>query len=177
MKNKHIAIQPTQIENRIYLIRGHKIMLDIDLAELYGVETRALIQATKRNIGRFPNDFMFQLTVTEWEVLRSQIVTSKKGRGGRRYLPYVFTEHGAIMLASALNSERAVETSIFVVRAFVHMREMISVNKVFAQKLSELERRVGTHDEEIKALIAAIRQLMQPPQTGKKKIGFNHQSQ
>lgn len=147
-------------------------MLDSDLAELYGVETRVLSQAVKRNPDRFPEDFMFRLTADEYESLRSQIATSKKGRGGRRYLPRVFTEHGTIMLASVLNSEQAIEASIFVVRAFVRLREILSVHKEFARKLAELERRIGGHDDDIKALVSAIRRLSQPPRQKRKKIGF-----
>ncbi len=147
-------------------------MLDSDLAELYGVETRVLVQATKRNIERFPADFMFRLTVAEHDSLRSQVVTSKKGRGGRRYPPYAFTEHGAVMLASVLNSQRAIEASIFVVRAFVKMRGILSVHKEFARKLLELERRVAGHDEDIKTLIKAIKQLIHPSVKPKKQIGF-----
>ena len=147
-------------------------MLDSDLAELYGVETKVLIQAMKRNIDRFPVDFMFQLTKDENAILRSQFVTSSAGHGGRRYPPYAFTEHGTIMLASILNSQRAIEASIFVVRAFVKMREILSVHKEFARKLSELERRITGHDEDIKTLIRAIKQLIQPSIKPKKQIGF-----
>jgi phage regulator Rha-like protein len=125
----------TAVANKIYLVRDQRVMLDSDLAEIYGVQTKALIQAMKRNKNRFPRDFMFQLTAKEWKSLRSQIVTSKMGRGGRRYSPYVFTEHGAVMLASVLNSDRAIEASIFVVRAFVRMREMLAVHKQFSRKL------------------------------------------
>jgi hypothetical protein len=168
-----------QIESRIFIIRGQKAMLDADLAELYGVETKAFNQAIKRNMERFPEDFMFQITSEESADLRSQFVTSNNsavspaGRGGRRYLPYVFTEHGAIMAASVLNSPRAIEISVHVVRAFVHLRELVSGNKELAQKLNLLERKVGAHDKAIAELIHAIRQLMSPS-TGEKKrsIGF-----
>ena len=147
-------------------------MLDSDLAELYDVPTRRLNEQVKRNIERFPDDFMFQLTTDEFESLRSQIATSKSGRGGRRYLPNVFTEHGAIMLASVLNSERAIEASIFVVRAFVRFREMILVHKELASKIMELERKVAGHDKDIHNLLTAIRQLMMPPEKSKRQIGF-----
>ena len=168
---KTVAVIPS-IESRIHNIRGQNVMLDNDLATLYGVETKMLVRATKRNIDRFPGDFMFRLSSKEFENLRCQIGTSKKGRGGRRYLPYVFTEHGAVMLASVLNSSRAIETSIFVVRAFVKMREILSVHKEFARKLLELERQVAGHGEDIGALIEAIKELIEPPPKSKKQIGF-----
>jgi len=160
------------IENKIYLLRGHKVMLDRDLAELYGVETRALIQAVKRNPARFPSDFMFQLTNQEVIGLRSQFVISKMARGGRRYMPYVFTEQGVAMLSSVLNSERAVQVNIAIMRVFVKLRELISTNKELAHKLGLLERKIERHDEEIKAIFSAIRQLMTPPEKPKRKIGF-----
>ena len=162
----------SQIENKIYQIRNQRVMLDNDLAELYGVETRVLNQAVKRNINRFPEDFMFQLTKAEWESLRSQIVTSKNGRGGRRYYPRVFTEHGAIMLASVLNSERAVATSIFVVRAFIKLREQLSLTDKLSRRIIEMEKKVTRHDKEIIALFTALKQLITPPVKPKKKIGF-----
>lgn len=159
------------IAQRILLVRGNKVMLDVDLAALYGVETRVLVQAVKRNIRRFPGDFMFQLNNDEWAILRSQIVTSK-GRGGRRYAPYAFTEHGALMLASVLNSDRAVEIGILVVRAFVRLRELLASNKELANRLEDMERRLTTHDQAITGLIDAVRQLMAPPVQKKRPIGF-----
>jgi len=173
MTAKSTKLTVSEIGRRIHNIRGHRVMLDSDLAELYGVETKALTRAMKRNAGRFPEDFVFQLDKEEYANLRYQIGASKKW-GGRRYMPYVFTEHGAIMLASVLNSERAIETSIFVVRAFVRMREILTVHKELARKVSELERRVTGHDEDIKTLVAAIRQLMQPPSPKKRRIGYKH---
>lgn len=193
-----------QIESRIFVIRGQKVMLDADLAELYGVETKVLNQAVKRNLDRFPDDFMFQLSTEEFanlkskigiSSLRSQIVTSNipSGRGGRRHLPYVFTEHGALMLGNVLKSARAVEVSLMVVRAFVHLRELASTHKELwikqlairlgckrpqpsrwlSQKLNQLERKVGAHDRAIAELINAIRQLMTPLDPKKKRpIGF-----
>ncbi|MBI5406344.1 MAG: ORF6N domain-containing protein [Nitrospirae bacterium] len=160
------------VERKIYLIRGHKVMLDSDLAELYEVRTKALIQAVKRNIGRFPLDFMFQLNNQEVITLRSQFVTSKSGKGGRRYIPYVFTEQGVAMLSSVLNSERAILVNIAIVRAFVKLREMLSTHKELAHKLKQLENKIEKHDEEIKVIFDAIRQLMIPPEPTKKKIGF-----
>ena len=168
------AIVPVgRIEQRILMIRGERVMLDADLAALYGVETKILVKAVKRNLSRFPPDFLFQLSKEEFARLRFQIGTSKKGRGGRRYRPYAFTEHGAIMAASVLNSERAVKVSVYVVRAFVKLREMLSAHKQLARKLAELERRLEGHDEQIASLVAAIRELMAPPPaSGRKRIGF-----
>src|SRR5246127_3279520 len=160
------------VESRILLLRNQKVILDNDLAELYGVPVRRLNEQVKRNRERFPADFMFQLNLEERESLRSQIATSKPGRGGRRYAPYAFTEHGAIMAATVLNSERAVEMSVFVVRAFVRLREMLSTNQQLAGKIDELEQRLDTHDASIQELIEAIRELMAPePATGR-RIGF-----
>ncbi len=169
--NKSASLAPEEIAQRIYLVRGSKVMLDADLASLYGVETRILVQAVKRNAQRFPSDFMFQLTDHEWTVLRSQFVTSK-GRGGRRYAPYVFTEHGALMLSSVLNSATAADVGILVVRTFVQLREMLSTHKELANKLEALERKVGSHDQAITGLIEAIRQLMSTPTQSKHPIGF-----
>ncbi len=163
------------IEKKIYLIRSRKVMLDSDLAELYMVETRTLIQAVKRNINRFPSDFMFQLDYQEVASLRSQIVISKTGRGGRRYQPYVFTEQGVAMLSSVLNSERAIEVNIAIMRAFVKLREMLSTNKELAHKFAQLERKIEKHDDEIKLIFDAIRQLMAPPETKKRKIGYRRE--
>lgn len=163
-----------QIESRIFLIRGQKVMLDADLGELYGVEIRALNQAVKRNAERFPPDFMFQLTSEEFDPLRSQNVILKGGRGQhRKYMPYAFTEHGALMLGNVLKSERAVDVSLMVVRAFVRLRELVSTHKELSQKLSQLERKVGAHDKAIAEIIGAIRELMSPSATEKKRpIGF-----
>ena len=161
------------VESRILVLRDHKVILDTDLAELYGVSVKRLNEQVKRNEERFPADFMFQLTLTEHEALRSQFATSHMGRGGRRYPPYAFTEHGAIMAATVLNSERAVEMSVFVVRAFVRLREMLVNNRELATKIEELELRLDTHDTSIQDLIEAIKELMAPePATGR-KIGFN----
>lgn len=160
------------VAQHILLLRGQKVMLDADLAELFGVPTRVFNQAFKRNLERFPADFMFQLTENEYESLRSQIVTSNTGRGGRRYLPYAFTEHGAIMAATILNSPAAIEMSVFIVRAFIQLREMLSANAELSAKLLELERKVSSHDQAIARLIDAIRQLMQPAAGQSRPIGF-----
>jgi hypothetical protein len=165
------ALVPS-IENRIFLVRGQKVLIDYDLAALYAVEVRALNQAVKRNKKRFPSDFIFRLTVKENEELKSQTVTSKNSRGGRRHLPYAFTEHGAIMAASVLNSPRAVEMSVFVVRAFVRLRETLASHKALAAKFAELEQRLETHDKAIEEIIDAIRALMTPPEKPVRRIGF-----
>jgi hypothetical protein len=161
-----------QIEHRILLIRGHKVMLDEHLAELYGVKTKILNQAVKRNRKRFPGDFMFQLSFHEVRDLRSQFVTSNEGRGGRRHLPYAFTEQGVAMLSTVLNSEHAVQMNIEIMRAFVRLRQILSTNKALAEKFAELERRVESHDEHIRSLFEAIRQLMTPSEVPRPRIGF-----
>jgi hypothetical protein len=158
-----------RIERAILLIRGQKVILDRDLAELYSVETKVLNRAVKRNLERFPEDFIFQLTYQEVRALRCQIGTSKLGRGGRRYLPYVFTEHGAIMAANVLNSKRAIEASVFVVRAFVRLRELIASNKDLAKRLDVLEKK---YDSQFKVVFDAIRELMAPLPPPKPRIGF-----
>lgn len=148
-------------------------MLDSDLAALYGVPTKVLNQAVKRNLDRFPKDFMFTLAPDEFAGLRSQIVTSSLGHGGRRHLPSVFTEHGVVMAASVLSSPLAVEVSVFVVRAFVKLRQLAMAHKDMAAKLDQLERKVVGHDESIRQLVAAIRQLMAPPKPKPKRMGFH----
>jgi hypothetical protein len=168
------ALVPVElIERKIYLIRGQKVMLDSDLAGLYGVETFNLNKAVKRNIDRFPEDFMFQLSKEEANSLRFQIgISREKGRGGRRYLPFVFTEQGVAMLSSVLRSKQAVHVNIAIMRAFVKLREILSINKELARKLAQLERKIEKHDEEIKVIFDAIRQLMSPPESKEQKIGF-----
>ena len=170
------AIIHKSIENRIFIIRGIKVLLDSDLAELYGVTVKRLNEQVKRNADRFPEDFMFRLTAEEHESLRSQSAASNAGRGGRRYLPFVFTEHGAIMAASVLNSERAVEMSLFVVRAFVRLREMLGGHRELALKLSELEGKLDTHDHAIQEILDAIRELMDRSTKPQKQIGFRAES-
>ena len=162
-----------QIEPLIHTIRGQKVVLDSDLAALYGVPTKVLNQAVKRNLDRFPVDFMFPLTAEEFDGLRSQIVTSNVGRGGRRHLPSVFTEHGVVMAASVLSSPQAVEVSVFVVRAFVKLRQLAMAHKDMAAKLDQLERKVGDHDESIRQLVSAIRQLMAVPAPKPRRMGFH----
>jgi len=160
------------VESRILLLRHQRVILDTDIADLYGVPVKVLNQQVKRNRERFPADFVFRLTSKEDAVLRSQFVTSKPGRGGRRYAPYAFTEHGAIMAATVLNSERAVQMSVFVVRAFVRLREMLATNRKLAGKIDELENRLDTHDSTIQDLIEAIKELMKPEDPPRKRIGF-----
>jgi hypothetical protein len=164
-----------RIESAIYFLRGQRVMLDSDLAAIYGVTTARLNEQLRRNAGRFPDDFAFQLTREEFTRLISQFAISKrKGRGGRRKLPWVFTEHGAIMLASVLNSEIAVQASVRVVRAFVRLREMVAANAPLATKLEELERRLDSHDEAIVDLFAALRRLLEPAERPKRReIGFH----
>jgi phage regulator Rha-like protein len=173
MTNDKALVPVERIERLIYLIRGQKVMLDSDLAELYGVETKVLNRAVGRNVDRFPADFVFQLTLQEVANLRCQFGTSSSGYGGRRYHPYVFTEHGAIMAAMVLNSPRAVEMSVQVVRAFVRLREMLVSNRELAQKLAELERKLEGHDAAIRNLFEAIRQLLNSPEPTRKQIGFH----
>ena len=165
----------SRIENVILTIRGQRVMLDSDLAQIYRVTTSQLNQAMKRNAGRFPEDFAFQLTRQEVATLISQSVISKTGRGGRQKPPWVFTEHGAIMLASVLNSAVAVEASVRVVRAFVYLREQIAANRQLAKKFAELEKRLDAHDESLVTLFEAIRQLLEPSGAEKQKreIGFH----
>jgi hypothetical protein len=150
------------------------VLLDADLALFYGVQTRGLVQAVKRNLGRFPDDFMFQVSNQELALLRSQTVISSATHGGRRYAPYGFTEQGVAMLSSVLNSTRAIRVNIAIMHAFVKLREMLATNKELALKLEELARKVDSHDQAITGLIATIRELMNPPATAKKRpIGFS----
>jgi hypothetical protein len=164
------ALTPQALAGRILMIRGQRVLLDSDLAQLYEVETRRLNEQIRRNTGRFPVDFVFQLTEDETENLKSQFATSSWG--GRRKLPLVFTEHGAIMAASVLNSPRAVEMSVYVVRAFVQLRELLVDHKALAAKLAELERRVAGHDSALAEVISALRALMAHPPSAKRPIGF-----
>lgn len=165
---------PAPLADRILVIRGQRVMLDADLAALYGVPTKRFNEQVKRNIARFPTEFMLQLTADEFRALRSQFATSNSspGRGGRRHLPYAFTEHGAIMAATILNTPKAVEMSVYVVRAFVEWRTWLSTHRELAEKLEHLERKVSSHDQALAGVIDAIRQLMAPPNPKKRPIGF-----
>ena len=160
-----------RISQSILILRGHRAILDQDLAAIYGIETRALNQAVKRNAERFPEDFRFQLTAQEFEASRLQTATFKRG-GGRHitYLPYAFTEHGAIQAANVVNSSRAIAMSIYVVRAFVQLRNVLASNKELAQKLTQLERLVDSHDSMIVGIVKTIRELTNVPET--RAIGF-----
>jgi len=161
------------VEAAIHLIRGQRVMVDSDLAAIYAVTTKRLNEQLKRNRSRFPQDFAFQLTAKEFTNLKSQFATSSS-HGGKRKLPWVFTEHGAIMLASVLNSAIAIQASVRVVRAFVRLREMVAANAQLAAKLEELERRLDSHDEAIVDLFATLKRLLEPPQPPKRRaIGFH----
>ena len=157
------------IEQSILLIRGHKVLLDAHLADLYGVTTKRLNEQVRRNRSRFPGDFMFQLTKEEVESLRSQIATSNQGRGGRRYAPYAFTEQGVAMLSTVLNGERAIRVNIEIMRAFVRLRRILASNAQLARRLDALENK---YDVQFKAVFDAIRQLMAQPAPKKRNIGF-----
>jgi ORF6N domain-containing protein len=159
----------------ILFVRGQKVMLDSDLAKLYGVETKALNRAVNRNRGRFPADFMFELTSQELRALRYQIGTSNAGRGGRRTLPYAFTEQGVAVLSSVLRSRRAVLVNVAIMRAFVRLRQLLTTNKELAHQLAELERKLENHDDSIRSLFDAIRQLMTPPELPRRRIGFGRE--
>jgi phage regulator Rha-like protein len=166
-------VMMTSIERRILIIRGQKVILDTDLAQLYQVPTKRLNEAIKRNRKRFPGDFMFQLNRQEMNCLRSQFATSNEGRGGRRTLPYAFTEQGVAMLSSVLNSERAVQVNIAIMRAFVKLREIIATHKELAAKIKELEQKFHQHDKKIHAVFEAIRELLEPQAVPlKRQIGF-----
>lgn len=163
-------ISPDEITDKILLFRDKKVMLDSDLAKLYGVPTKSLNLAVKRNIDRFPSDFMFQLDEKETETLRLQIETSNKGRGGRRYFPYVFTEQGVAMLSSVLHSKRAIQVNIEIMRAFAKIREMILSYRELQKKIKEMEQK---YDKNFAAVFEALRGLLSPPEMPKKQIGFH----
>jgi hypothetical protein len=163
-----------QVEKRIHTLRGEKVILDSDLALLYGVQTKILNRAVKRNAARFPADFMFRLTAEETAGLRRQIGTSKPGRGGARYLPHAFTEHGALMAANVLNSPRAEDMSVYVIRAFIRMRHELSTNEIVTRRLAEIERALLLHDTALRDLFAKIRPLLLPPPARKRRVmGFH----
>jgi hypothetical protein len=168
MVNKKSLIPVDRIEKAILLIRGQKVMLDADLAELYGVETKMLVRAVKRNINRFPTDFMFQLSKEEFDNLRFHFGTSSVW-GGRRYPPYAFTEQGVAMLSSVLRSRRAIQVNIEIMRAFIRLRQMLASHVELARKLDALEKK---YDAQFKQVFEAIRQLMAPPEPKRRPIGF-----
>lgn len=167
--SKSVSLSLVEIERTIRSIRGHRVMLDSDLATLYGVTVKRLNEQVKRNKDRFPSDFMFQLTNQEFRILKSQFATSRIGWGGRRIPPYAFTEHGAIMLANVLSSKVAVQASIQVVRAFLHLRELAVTHRDLLQKINAMERK---YDTQFKAVFDAIRQMMFPDKKSMKLIGF-----
>lgn len=172
-KNTAASVAVESITQSILILRGHKVLLDADLAALYEVPTKRLNEQVKRNLERFPADFMFRLSREEVDALnRSQIATGSQKHRDPRFPPYAFTEHGAIMAATVINSPRAVEMSIYVVRAFVQLRELLASNKELAQQLKKLERKVSSHNEAIAGILKTIRQLMNPPQPSKRSIGF-----
>jgi hypothetical protein len=169
-----IIVPPERIENRILLIRGRKVLLDTDLAALYGVSTKRFNEQVRRNAAQFPADFMLRLSQKEWNSLRSQFATLETGRGRhRKYTPLAFTEHGAIMAATILNSPRATEVSVYVVRAFVRMRDFLASREGLARQLQAHEKKLATHDQAIAGLVDTIRQLMAPPAPPRRRsIGF-----
>ena len=175
MKSEKNIIQAEGVQVKIHLIRGYRVLLDSDLASLYGVTVKRMNEQVRRNLKRFTGDFMFQLTTDELHALRSHFATLKKPRGShRKYLPYVFTEQGVAMLSSVLNSERAIQANITIMRAFVNLRETLSTHKELALKIRELELKTQTHDEDIQAIFEAIRRLMEPPpEPAKRRIGFD----
>jgi len=160
------------IEKRIFVVRERQVMLDEDLADLNDVETKRLIQQVKRNLKRFPDDFMFQLTRAEAEALRSQIATSNDGRGGRRYAPYVFTEQGVAMLSGVLRSDRAIAVNVEIMRAFVELRRAAASYAKIEKRLEQIERGMGEHDEQLRQIFGALRQLIAPPEKPQRKVGF-----
>jgi ORF6N domain len=174
MPKKTTSLVPAErIERAILLIRGQKVMLDADLAALYGVSTKQLLQSVKRNRERFPDDFAFVLTGKEFAILRSQIVTSSSSWGGRRTAPWVFTQEGIAMLSSVLRSERAIQVNIEIMRAFVRLREIMANHADLARRLDELERCFREHDEQFALVFDAIRKLMEPPRTEPAELGYH----
>ncbi len=161
-----------RVDHFILVVRRQRVLLDADLAALYGVETRVLLQAVRRNSERFPPDFMFELSAVEWTALRSQFVTSTPRRGGRRYAPHAFTEQGVAMLSSVLNSDRAIAVNIEIMRSFVRIRRLLEADKSLARKFERLERKLASHDQAIVGILAAIRQLMNPRVSKRRGIGF-----
>jgi hypothetical protein len=160
------------VERRIYLIRGHKVMIDEDLAELYGVSTSRLNEQVRRNRKRFPDDFMFQLTKGETEILRSQIAISRSTPGGRRSLPYAFTEHGVAMRSSVLNSDRAIEVNITIMRAFIRLRQLLESNDELNRKFAAIIRKLSTHDKYFQVVFNELKRLTEQPASARKQIGF-----
>ena len=174
---KQIPIPDEVVVSKIYHIRRLNVMLDDDLAELYQVETKRLNEQVKRNTERFPEDFMFQLTPEEWGSLRSQFATSNELRGGRRYAPYVFTEHGVLMLSSVLSSDRAIQVNIQIVRVYTKLRALLMDHKAILQQLEKLETKVSEHDESFKIVFDYLKELLNPKSGSHRKIGFKRKSE
>lgn len=180
MKSNAIALADETVMNKIYIIRGQKVMIDRDLAELYGVETKRLKEAVRRNASRFPTDFMFEMTKEELEDWRSQFASSNLAGGdkmGLRHPPFCFTEPGVTMLSCVLNSERAITVNIQIIRIFSKMREMLLANKDVLLKLEQLENKVAGHDQDIKMIFAALKRLLNPPSEPRVKIGFKRSNE
>ena len=172
LTTSNLAASVQFVERRIYLIRGHKVMLDEDLGELYGVSTKQLNQQVKRNQKRFPEDFRFQLTKEEAEILRSQNAISRSTHGGRRSLPYAFTEHGVAMLSSVLNSERAIQVNITIVRAFIRLRQLLESNEEVNRKFVAVIRKLSTHDKYFQVVFSELKKLTEQPTPSRRQIGF-----
>jgi len=172
LTNSSLSVSIEFVERRIYLIRGHKVMIDEDLAELYGVPTKHLNQQVRRNRKRFPDDFIFQLTKEEAEILRSQSAISRSTHGGRRSLPYVFTEHGVAMLSSVLNSDRAIEVNITIMRAFIGLRQLLESNEQLNRKFAAVIRKLSAHDKYFQVVFNELKRLTEPPTRTRKQIGF-----
>ena len=167
-----LAVSIQFVERRIYLIRGHKVMIDEDLAELYGVSTKRLNEQVTRNRKRFPEDFMFRLSKEETEILRSQFAISRSTHGGRRSPPYAFTEHGVAMLSSVLNSERAIEVNVTIIRAFIRLRQLLESNEELNRKFASVMRKLSTHDKYFQVVFDELKRLTEQPTPPRKQIGF-----
>ena len=171
-RDNELMIPDELVINKIYLIRGQKVMLDRDLAELYDVETKVFKQTIRRNLERFPDDFMFEMTTEELENWRSQFVTSNSDKKGLRHPPFCFTEQGVAMLSSVLKSETAIRVNIQIIRIFTRMREMIMTHKDILLQLEKIEKKLAGHDEDITLIFGYLKQLLNPPQPSRRKIGF-----
>jgi hypothetical protein len=177
MGKPHLSIIPEEtIISKIYLIRGQKVMIDRDLAELYGIETKVLKQAVKRNIERFPEDFMFEMSVNEFQDWRSQFVTSKSDMMGLRHAPFCFSEQGVTMLSCVLNSKKAIDLNILIIRVFTKMREMINTHKDILLKIERFEKQLVTNSEDIQAIFKVLKQLINPPGEPRRLIGFKRKN-
>jgi ORF6N domain len=176
-KKSELVIPDEVVMNKIYVVRGQRVMIDRELAELYGVETKVLKQAVRRNIIRFPEDFMFEMSIEDFANWRSQNVTSREDRQGLRYAPFCFTEQGVTMLSCILNSERAVVVNIQIIRIFIKLRQMISTNKDILFQLEKLEKKITSHDKDIRIIFKCIKQLLNPPQEPRTRIGFRRSNE